>query len=172
MPSEDVFPSGVVCTGNRRQGLTIGYSRNVRVYGCEFNDTAGTAPQCGIDMEPDAPGDVHGVHIENCPTSGNHGSGIQVFKRVHDVTIRGCTIERNRGNGVLAVTAVDGVIADNEIRGNGLAGVLLRTQTRNYRVSENRFRDNATGRRGRAKRRMPDRDATASARRSCSSRRT
>ena len=146
IPSEDVVLAGVVCTGNRRQGLTIGYSRNVRVYDCEFNDTAGTAPQCGIDMEPDAPGDVHGVHIENCRISGNHGSGIQVFKRVHDVTIRRCTIERNRGHGVLAVTAVDGVIADNEIRGNGLTGILLRAQTRNYQVSKNRFRDNAIGR--------------------------
>lgn len=151
IPSEDIVLAGVVCTGNRRQGLTIGHSRDVRVYDSEFSDTAGTLPECGIDMEPDAPGDVHRVLIENCRVRGNHGSGIQVFRRVHDVTVRRCTIERNRGYGVLAVAAIDGVIDDNEIRDNGYNGVLMRTQTRNYRVSRNRFRANATRRRAGAK---------------------
>jgi polygalacturonase len=148
--SQDVVLANVTCTGNRRQGLSIGHSRDIRVYDCEFSDTAGTKPECGIDMEPDAPGDVHRVLVENCRIFGNRGSGIQVFKRVHDVTIRGCTIERNHGYGVLTVTAIDGVITDNDIRDNGYNGVLLRTQTRNYQVSGNRFRANAT-RRPRAK---------------------
>lgn len=149
-PAEDIVLSGVISTGNRRQALTIGHSRNVRVYDSQFNDTAGTAPQCGIDMEPDAPWDVRGVLVEGCRISGNQGSGIQVFKRVHDVAIRRCVIEDNRGYGILAVAAIEGVIEDNEIRGNGLTGVLLRTGTSNYRVSANRFRGNAVRHRGRA----------------------
>lgn len=148
--SEDVVLARVTCTGNRRQGLSIGHSRDVRVHDCEFSDTAGTAPECGIDMEPDAPHDVHRVLIENCRIHGNRGSGIQVYKRVHDVTIRGCTIERNHGYGVLTVAAINGVIIGNDIRDNGFNGVVMRGPTRNYQVSGNRFRANAT-RRPRAK---------------------
>jgi polygalacturonase len=146
-PSEDVVLANVTCTGNRRQGLSIGHSRDVRVYDCEFSDTAGTKPECGIDMEPDAARDVERVLVENCRIRGNAGSGIQVFRRVRDVTIRGCTIEGNRGYGVLAVAAIDGVIEDNEIHDNGYNGVMMRAQTRNYQVSRNRFRANATRRR-------------------------
>jgi parallel beta-helix repeat protein len=150
-PSEDIVLARVTCNGNRRQGLSIGHSRDVRVYDCEFSDTGGTKPECGIDIEPDPPHEVHRVLIENCRIRGNAGSGIQVFKRVHDVTIRGCTIERNHGYGVLAVAAIDGVIENNDIRDNGYNGVMMRTETRNYRVSRNRFRANATRRRPGAK---------------------
>lgn len=150
-PSEDIVLVNVISTGNRRQALTIGHSRGVRVYDCQFSDTAGTMPQCGIDLEADPPWTVERAHIENCRIHGNHGSGIQIYHRVHGVTIRGCTIEDNRGYGVLAVEAADGTIDDNEIRDNGYTGVLLRTRTRAFRVSGNRFRGNSLRRRGGAK---------------------
>jgi hypothetical protein len=54
LPSSDITITGVTCAGNRRQGLTIGRSRRVRVRDCEFSGTGGTAPQAGIDIEPDA----------------------------------------------------------------------------------------------------------------------
>ncbi len=153
-PSEDVVLVNVVSTGNRRQALTIGHSSDVRAYDCQFSDTAGTAPQCGIDMEPDKPHDARRVLIENCRITGNRGSGIQVYMRVHDVTIRRCTIEDNQRHGIFVVAAVDGVIEDNRIQGNGFAGVGLRGRTRNYQVRGNRFGNNAIRRRsgpGRAK---------------------
>jgi parallel beta-helix repeat protein len=50
------------------------------------------------------------------------------------------------------VEAADGTIEDNEIRDNGYTGVLLRTRTRDFRVSGNRFRGNSLRRRGGAKR--------------------
>jgi parallel beta-helix repeat protein len=150
-PSEDVVLANVISTGNRRQALTIGHSRDVRVYHCRFSDTAGTAPQCGIDLEPDKPHDVRRALIENCRIDGNQGSGIQVYLRVYDVTIRGCTIENNRRHGILAVAAVNGVIEDNQIHGNGSAGVGLKGPTRNYEIRGNRFRNNSVRRRSRPK---------------------
>ena len=81
-PSEGIFIANVVCTGNRRQGLSIGRSRNVRVYDSEFSNTAGTDPGCGIDIEPDRPGGTSGVHIENCVVRNNRGGGIQIYRRV------------------------------------------------------------------------------------------
>jgi polygalacturonase len=142
VPSQDIVLSGVTCTGNRRQGLTIGHSRDVRVHDCEFSDTAGTLPQCGIDIEPDAPGTAVRAHIENCVVRGNRGSGIQIYKRSSEVTVKGCTIEDNRGYGVLAIGTTDGLIVDNLIRGNGLKGIGLRGGTRNYQASRNDLADN------------------------------
>ena len=141
--SSDVVIANVVCTGNRRQGLTIGRSRRVRVFDSEFSDTSGVLPGCGIDIEPDAGDDTRDVRIERCLVRGNQGSGIQIYKRVSGVTITRCTIEGNRAYGVLAVDATDAVISLNSIGDNGWRGIGLRRGTSNVLVSGNRFRDNA-----------------------------
>lgn len=144
--SEDVVIAGVRCSGNRRQGLSIGGSRNVRVLDSEFTDTSGTAPECGIDIEPDGPDSTIGVHIENCLMKGNASNGLQIYKRSHDVTVIDCLIEFNGGYGILAIGAIDGRIAGNRIRHNRLHGLGLRGGTQGYRVSQNHFRNNNTRR--------------------------
>jgi len=151
--SNDVVIASVVCTRNRRQGLTIGRSRRVRVRDSEFSDTSGTLPGCGIDIEPDAGDGTRDVRIENCLVRGNQGPGIQIYRRVSDVTITRCTIEGNRSYGVLAVGATDAVITRNRIRSNAWRGIGLRQKTRDVLVSGNYFRDNAPpARRGSAAR--------------------
>lgn len=140
-PGRDLLVADVICTGNRRQGLTIGSYRNVHVRGGEFSDTGGTPPAAGIDIEPDT--DVaREIVIEDCLVRGNRGPGIQLYKRAAGVTIRKCTIERNRGDGILAVAAVDCVFAENLIRNNGSKGVSLRSSSRNVRITGNHFAGN------------------------------
>jgi polygalacturonase len=154
-PGRDYLFERVVCTGNRRQGLTIGSSRGVRVRDCEFSDTGGIAPSAGIDIEPDV--DVaRDVVIEKCLVRGNQGPGISLYKRAAEVTIRSCTIERNRGDGILAVTAVDCVFVDNIIRDNGLGGIFVRTGSRNVRVTANRLKGNDRARGGKRQVRIAD----------------
>lgn len=140
-PSTDILIERVVCRGNRRQGLTIGSSRRVRVVDCEFSDTYGTKPEYGIDIEPDYPDDVRDVRIERCVVRGNRGGGIQVYRRVAGVTIGNCTIERN-GYGIWVQEASDGVITGNRISHNRHAGIALRKQASNYRIGGNYFRAN------------------------------
>ncbi|UNK49945.1 right-handed parallel beta-helix repeat-containing protein [Lysobacter sp. S4-A87] len=141
-PSRDVVIARVQCVGNRRQGLTIGRSRQVRVHDSSFTDTGGTLPGCGIDIEPDAGDIASDVVIANCQVMRNKGAGIQLFKRVTNVTIRDCTIEGNRGHGVLAVAAADCQIMGNQIQQNGLGGIGLRPGTQDVTVSRNEFADN------------------------------
>lgn len=141
--STDILIDNVRCLGNRRQGLTIGRSRRVRVVNSEFSDTHGTKPEYGIDIEPDRPGTAEDIVIERCVLRGNRGGGIQVYHRVSNVTIRGCTIERN-GSGIYTVDAINGVIENNTISMNRNAGVSLRGKTRGYKVEGNRFRGNTT----------------------------
>ncbi|MBD9377987.1 right-handed parallel beta-helix repeat-containing protein [Pseudoxanthomonas sp. PXM04] len=143
LPSRDVLIQDVVCQGNRRQGLTIGRSRHVRVLRSSFLDTGGVLPGCGIDIEPDPGGDARDVLIEDCLVQGNQGAGIQLYERVHDVTVRRCRILSNRGDGLHLRAATGGLIEGNEIRGNGLRGITVRARSSGFRLRDNQLRGNA-----------------------------
>lgn len=52
---------------NRRQGITIGGGKNITIKDCEIYEINGTAPQAGIDIEPNqATTEVSNVLISNC----------------------------------------------------------------------------------------------------------
>jgi len=146
IPCYDVAIGNIVSTGNRRQALSIGRSSKVRVYDSEFSYTAGLAPGCGIDIEPDADdlGVTSDVHIENCRILHNQGNGIQVYKRVTGVTIKGNLLDYNGGYGVLAIGSSSCFIATNIIRHHYLEGVMIRVASSDYQVSDNSFRNNKT----------------------------
>ncbi|MGO4220340.1 right-handed parallel beta-helix repeat-containing protein [Lysobacter sp. TAF61] len=146
VPSQGIVIANVVSTGNRRQGLSIGRSSEVKVYDSEFSNNTGIDPGCGIDIEPDADdlGTCTTVHIENCLIRKNQGNGIQVYKRVNGVTIKSCTVEYNGGYGILTIAPVSGYIAQNKFQHNYLMGVMLRSATKSYQVSGNTFRNNHT----------------------------
>lgn len=101
---EDIVLNNVESTHNRRQGLTIGAVRQMRVYNSRLSFTGklgtnlGTNPRAGIDIEPDA-GRVDDVLIQACTLEGNEGGAtITIWTRkgtgciISDVRIRGCTI--------------------------------------------------------------------------------
>ncbi len=142
--SRDVVVARVVCVGNRRQGLTIGRSQDVRVYDSEFSDTGGTAPQAGIDIEPDSPSDASDIRIERCLVRNNRGPGIQVYRRAQGVTIADCDIAGNRAPGILVVGARDSVIAGNRIHDNRQQGIWLRGNAAGVEIRDNRFRGNGS----------------------------
>jgi hypothetical protein len=141
-PSIDVLLERVVSLGNRRQGLTIGRSRRVRVIDCEFAGTGGTAPEAGIDIEPDAGDDASDIEISGCRVHDNRGPGIQLWKRARHVRIHDCALQENR-YGVLIVGAEDISIVGNRIVGSALNGVVVRKGARGASISGNRFSDNA-----------------------------
>ena len=144
--SEDIAIANIVSTGNRRQGLTIGRCRNVKVYDSEFSYTSGVKPGCGIDIEPDPFGTslTDTVRIENCWIHHNAGNGVQVYKTVKDVVVKACTIAYNQGYGVLMIRANTGYVVYCELSHNRLYGVSARDATRYYQISSNKFRNNKT----------------------------
>lgn len=145
VPSRDIRIEDVVCTGNRRQGLTIGRSRNVRVLRSHFLATRGTLPGCGIDIEPDPGGSADDIAIEACTLRGNHGAGLQVYERAHRIAVRRCIIHGNRGDGVLIRGGEQCVLEDNDIVDNGLRGIVVLGGARGIAVAGNRFSGNAAG---------------------------
>jgi polygalacturonase len=146
IPSEDVAVTNIVSTGNRRQAVTIGRSRGVKIYDSELSYTSGIKPGCGIDIEPDPFGTsiTDTVRIENCWIHHNQGCGIQVYKTVKNVVIKACTITYNGGYGVLMLRANTGYVIHNKIAHNRLYGVSARDATRYYQVYSNTFRNNKT----------------------------
>lgn len=149
--SRDVLIEDVVCADNRRQGLTIGRSQQVRVRRCEFVDTAGTLPACGIDIEPDPGAAAADILIEDCLMRGNHGSGLQIYRGGRGIDVRRCMIRGNRGDGVLILNGEDCLLEDNELQRNGLRGVAVRGASRGITLRSNRFSGNAAQLRERAR---------------------
>jgi len=99
----NVTISGISCNDSGGDGLYLGNSTNVTVEDCIFNNnrrqgssitggvnhvyylrdyftnTSGTAPQSGIDIEPNAPsGFLLDIHITDCYTNDNAGDGLMI----------------------------------------------------------------------------------------------
>jgi len=78
--SENIVLNDCLASNNRRQGLSIVSARNVYVVNCQFQYTQGTAPEFGIDLEPDFPDQLLDHIIILQPfTLANHGGGIAIY---------------------------------------------------------------------------------------------
>jgi polygalacturonase len=51
----DVTIRDVECVDNHRQGISVISAENLLIENCLFAKTDGTAPQAGIDLEPNGP---------------------------------------------------------------------------------------------------------------------
>jgi len=79
IPNGNVLIKGVDCNANHRQGISIISAENLLIDHCLLRNTAGTAPQAGIDFEPNDPADVLiNCVVKNCVASGNSGTGYQI----------------------------------------------------------------------------------------------
>ena len=79
-PSRNIVLKGCLASNNRRQGLSITSAQRVFVVDCTFQDTSGTAPQFGIDVEPNDPVDfVDQIRILRPRTIRNRGGGISLY---------------------------------------------------------------------------------------------
>lgn len=80
---------------NRRNNLSITDASNVTVKNCKFSNARGTAPQYGIDIEPNRGKTCRNVTISDSTFRGNAGGTIQILGQlnahVKDVTIKNCT---------------------------------------------------------------------------------
>jgi parallel beta-helix repeat protein len=140
--SKDVEIRNVLCTQNRRQGLSITKSSNIRVFDSEFSYTKGTSPECGIDIEPDLPSENSDILIQNCLLRGNNKYGINIFSNSSRVTVRGCTVEDNASCGIVTVGTSAVYLAENTIQNNSATGLLVEKSTTDLQVSQNTFYNN------------------------------
>jgi polygalacturonase len=77
--AHDVTLCGVTADGNRRQGLSIIEADGVLVKNSVFQNTAGTPPSAGIDLEPDERAQaITNVRIQSSRFLDNAGPGLEI----------------------------------------------------------------------------------------------
>jgi hypothetical protein len=129
----DVRILNVVCTDNRRQGLSVVGSRRLRVIGGTFAQTGTTvytAPGAGIDFEPSPDGlqDNFNFEVIGATAHNNVGRGFvtQGNGRTNSGRFLGCTARSNDGEGFAIVSSTDRVELNScSAISNTLEGFLL-----------------------------------------------
>lgn len=78
-PNRQVTIRRVDCNANHRQGISVISAEDLLIEDCRLRHTAGTAPQAGIDFEPNHPADslVRCV-LRRCIAEHNAGTGFQL----------------------------------------------------------------------------------------------
>ena len=66
--NQDVVIRRVDCNENHRQGISVICAENLLIEDCRLRNTSGTAPQAGIDFEPNSPTDS----LINCEIGRAH----------------------------------------------------------------------------------------------------
>jgi hypothetical protein len=131
---------------NRRQGLSIIAARDVLVHRSMFRNTAGTAPQCGLDIEPNKGDKVDGVVVQDSVFEGNAGCGIAMYvspehttSSIDNVQLLRNTISNNRGGGggIAVVNTAGHLIEGNTLRANRDAAILLGKGTKGIQATGN-----------------------------------
>lgn len=76
----DSYIDSPVVTNSRRNNISVISCENVTIYEPTCNGAVGTAPQCGIDIEPNAPTEkLKGLKIIRPTSINNAGYGISIY---------------------------------------------------------------------------------------------
>lgn len=149
---------GVVADHNRRQGMSITAANHVQIRNSTFKNTAGTLPECGIDLEPNSGDTVNDVLITGCTFTHNAGGGLQDgvpiaysgLSHTLNVVVDGNTFTSN-GAGTLSSSPRSGIevsnVAGHRITNNTVTlttgnGILLRNGVTGTTVSGNTVTNN------------------------------
>ena len=79
-PSTNVLVKDCICDNSNRQGISITAGDNIVIDSCVLSNTDGTAPQAGIDIEPNTSDAIlKNILIKNCVSFGNTGPGYLIY---------------------------------------------------------------------------------------------
>ncbi|WP_431863051.1 hypothetical protein [Microbacterium algeriense] len=108
----DLF--NVSCDGNHRQGMSVIAVDGLTATSSRFTNTAGAAPESGVDVEPNNPDQVvRNVRFVGCTMTGNAGHGyLEVLVEARtvyqgDVTLTACNVDDNAIAGVRLTESQD-----------------------------------------------------------------
>lgn len=116
---EDVTIRNCVALDNHRQGISVITAQNLLIENCEFSGTSGTAPQAGIDFEPNQANErLVNCVVRNCLFQDNAGAAMQLYLRPLDATSQPISIRFENCVGRLGLP---GASAD-DVRRSGVKG--------------------------------------------------
>lgn len=113
--NEHIVIKNVVCDGNNRQGISVIDAVDILIEDTILKNTWGTAPQAGIDFEPNDESEaVRGCIMRNCICEDNKGSGFDFYlpnlstcSGPLEITLENC-ISRNNSRASIAMTVPNG----------------------------------------------------------------
>ncbi len=106
--NKNVLIKDVVCDNNYRQGISVISAEDLTIENCSFQNTWGTAPAAGIDLEPNFEEErlVRCV-IRKCTFQNNEGAGVWLWLGSQtntsadvSITFENCRITGEKGGGI------------------------------------------------------------------------
>ena len=114
-PSKNITFENVVADNGCRQGLSVISGKTVKVLNSTFKNTIGTAPQSGIDLEPNfstLDKKLENILVDNCTFENNVGYGVVAYNTI-GLNIRNCIFKSD--NISLLPTVEDAIIENNNL---------------------------------------------------------
>ncbi|QMT39929.1 Ig-like domain-containing protein [Neisseria shayeganii] len=117
--NENVTVYQVTSDHNRRQGLSVTHGKNIKILNSIFQNTDGTDPRAGIDLEPNAGQDVSNVEIRGNQFLDNHIGFLvannSAGSRVQNVVFENNTLSGNPRDAIILRGLEGGSIKGNTI---------------------------------------------------------
>lgn len=86
-------------SNSRRQGISVIYADGVEIINCSISNVNGTAPQSGIDIEPNGNGYCYNIDIRGCNIFNCAKAGFQTYApsngQIKNVSVKNCTFTSN-----------------------------------------------------------------------------
>jgi len=111
--NENVTIRRVDCNENHRQGISVISAKDLLIEDTLLRNTNGTAPQAGIDFEPNHnTEELTNCVMRRCVSEGNHGDGYEFYLPNLDrsspavsIVLEDCVSRGNRRNGIFWMAA-------------------------------------------------------------------
>lgn len=121
--NKNVHIKDVTCARNYRQGISVITAEDLLIENTVMCDTAGTAPEAGIDFEPNRPQErLVNVVMRNCTTQGNKGDGYELYLPLLDATSEPVSIRiencRSIDDGMCSVRVASGNRPGKAVKGS------------------------------------------------------
>jgi polygalacturonase len=136
-PSSYVTVVRVHADNNRSQGMSITAANHEYALYSSFDNTNGTLPQAGIDIEPQTLGPASQIRIESSGMSNNLGNGVEIHDNVTDVAVVGSTAQSNHGFGIFMLGTNNVTLNHNTLTLNYLFGVDVDAATNTVQLTNN-----------------------------------
>lgn len=141
--SRNIVIKNIECNHNRRQGISIVFADNVLIQDSVFQNTMGTAPESGIDIEPNSGQNVTNVKISHCGFYNNSGDGVEfgswlgTLAHVENITVECNTLHTNNLAAIEGVTSTNALIINNYMYNNPQWGLYVGEDSVNFNVTGN-----------------------------------
>jgi parallel beta-helix repeat protein len=127
-PSTNISICSVLADNHRRNAISIVTANGVVVKNSTFQNTNGTNPMAGIDLEPNSGGSVSNVNVTGCKFLGNASVGILIYAGAAPVTgstFSNNVVSGNKQGGVQFYAAKSCDVTNNTISSSAGFGIQL-----------------------------------------------